>query len=63
LNGFIAIGAKRATVVGSARWLCDALAIVVMVGGKKSAKDFGQPELEGYRVFAVNRHEESWWEI
>ena len=43
--------------------LCDALATAVMVGGQESAKWFGQPELEGYRVFAVNRHEESSWEI
>ena len=27
------------------------------------AKWFGQPELEGYQVFGVNRHEESAWEI
>ena len=35
----------------------------VMVNGQESAKWFGQHELEGYRVFAVNRHEESSWEI
>ena len=39
------------------------LATAVMVGGQESARWFGQPELEGYRVFAVNRHEESSWEI
>ena len=43
--------------------LCDALATAVMVGGQESAKWFGQAELRGYRVFAVNRHEESSWEI
>ena len=37
--------------------------VPVMVGGQESAKWFGQPELRGYRVFAVNRHEESSWEI
>ncbi len=63
LNGLIAIGAKSATVTGPSGWLCDALATAVMVGGQDSAKWFGQPELKGYRVFAVNRHEESSWEI
>jgi hypothetical protein len=63
LNGLIAIGAKSATVTGPLGWLCDALATAVMVGGQESAKWFGQPELMGYRVFAVNRHEESSWEI
>ena len=43
--------------------LCDAMATAVMVGGTDSAKWFGQPELEGYQVFGVNRHEESAWEI
>jgi FAD:protein FMN transferase len=63
LNGLIAIGAKSATVVGAEGWLCDAMATAVMVGGKDSAKWFGQPELAGYQVFAVNRHEQSAWEI
>ena len=35
----------------------------VMVGGQESAKWFGQPELAGYQLFAVNRDEESAWEI
>jgi hypothetical protein len=35
----------------------------VMVGGQESAKWFGRPELALYRVFAVNRCEESLWEI
>jgi hypothetical protein len=39
------------------------LSSAVMVGGEESAKWFGQPELKGYRVFAVNRDEESSWEI
>jgi thiamine biosynthesis lipoprotein len=63
LNGLIAIGAKSATVVGAEGWLCDAMATAVMVGGQDSAKWFGQPELAGYQVFAVNRHEQSAWEI
>ena len=63
LNGLIAIGAKSATVVGPEGWLCDAMATAVMVGGQDSAKWFGQPELAGYQVFAVNRHEQSAWSI
>ena len=63
LNGLIAIGAKSATVVGPEGWLCDAMATAVMVAGQDSAKWFGQPELKGYQVFAVNRHEQSAWSI
>ncbi len=63
LNGLIAIGAKSATVVGPDGWLCDAMATAVMVAGQDSAKWFGQPELAGYQVFAVNRHEQSAWSI
>jgi hypothetical protein len=51
------------TVVEAEGWLCDAMATTVMVGEKDSAKWFGQPELTGYQVFAVNRHEQSAWEI
>ncbi len=58
LNGLIAIGAKSATVVGPEGWLCDAMATGVMVAGQDSAKWFGQPESEGYQVFAVNRDEQ-----
>jgi FAD:protein FMN transferase len=63
LNGLIAIGAKSATVVGPEGWLCDAMATAVMVAGQDSAKWFGQSELAGYQVFAVNRHEQSAWSI
>jgi thiamine biosynthesis lipoprotein ApbE len=63
LNGLIAIGAKSATVVGPEGWLCDAMATAVMVAGQDSAKWFGQPELAGYQVFAVTRHEQSAWSI
>jgi thiamine biosynthesis lipoprotein len=59
----IAIGAASATVGGPEGWLCDGLATAVMVDYQESAKCFGQPELALYRVFAVNRHEESSWEI
>jgi hypothetical protein len=36
---------------------------MLMVGGTDSAKWFGQPELQGYQVFGVDRYEESAWEI
>jgi thiamine biosynthesis lipoprotein len=62
-TGMIAIGAASATVVGPAGWLCDAMATAVMVGGSDCAPWFGQPELQGYQVFAVNRHEDTAWEI
>jgi thiamine biosynthesis lipoprotein len=62
-NGMIAIGAKSTTVVGADGWLCDAMATAVMVGGTDSAKWFGQPELQGYQLFGVNRHEDTAWEI
>jgi hypothetical protein len=39
------------------------MATAVMVAGQDSAKWFGQPELVGYQVFAVNRHEQNAWEI
>ena len=63
LNGLIAIGAKSATVTGPLGWLCDAMATAVMVGGQGSAKWFGQPELKDYKVFAVDRYEQTMWEI
>ncbi|CAN2226494.1 Flavin transferase ApbE [Candidatus Nanopelagicaceae bacterium] len=62
-SGMIAIGAKSATVVGPQGWLCDAMATAVMVGGTDSVAWFGQEELLGYQVFAVNRHEQTAWEI
>ena len=63
LSGLIAIGAKSATVVGPEGWLCDAMATAVMVGGQDGAQWFGQSELAGYQVFAVDRHEQSTWSI
>ena len=62
-TGMIAIGALSATVVGPAGWLCDAMATAVMVAGTDSAKWFSQQELQGYQVFAVDRHENSAWSI
>jgi thiamine biosynthesis lipoprotein len=59
----IAIGAASATVVGPLGWLCDALATALMVAGEGGAKYFAQPELKGYQVFVVNRHENTTWSI
>ena len=62
-TGMIAIGAKSATVVGKEGWLCDALATAVMVAGTDAGHWFGQDELAGYQVWAVNRHENTSWSI
>ena len=62
-TGLIAIGAKSATVVGPLGWLCDAMATALMVAGEDGAKYFSQPELEGYQVFVVDRHENTTWSI
>ena len=62
-TGMIAIGAKSATIVGKEGWLCDALATAVMVAGTDAGHWFGQDELAGYQVWAVNRHENTSWSI
>ena len=62
-TGMIAIGAKSATIVGAQGWLCDALATAVMVAGQDAAKWFSQPELAGYQVWVIDRHENSAWSI
>ncbi|CAB4332832.1 MAG: hypothetical protein F2690_01465 [Actinobacteria bacterium] len=62
-TGMIAIGAKSATIVGAQGWLCDALATAVMVAGQDGAKWFSQPELAGYQVWVIDRHENSAWSI
>ena len=62
-TGMIAIGAKSATIVGAAGWLCDALATAVMVAGADAALWFTQTELSGYQIWAIDRHENSSWSI
>ena len=62
-TGMIAIGAKSATIVGKEGWLYDALATAVMVAGTDAAHWFGQDELVGYHVWAINRHENTSWSI
>jgi thiamine biosynthesis lipoprotein len=59
----IAIGAKSATIVGAAGWLCDALATAVMVAGTDAARWFTQVELSGYQVWVIDRHENTSWSI
>jgi hypothetical protein len=39
------------------------MATAVMVAGQDGAKWFGQPQLAGYQVFAVTRHEQTAWSI
>ena len=62
-TGLIAIGAKSATIVGAHGWLCDALATAVMVAGQDGAQWFTQPELAGYQVWVIDRHQNSAWSI
>ena len=62
-TGMIAIGVQSATVVGPLGWLCDSLATALMVAGEDGAKFFTQPELVGYEVFVIGRHENSAWSI
>ena len=62
-TAMIAIGAKSATIVGEKGWLCDALATAVMVAGTDAAVWFGQNELAGYKVWVINRHENTSWSI
>ena len=60
-TGMIAIGAKSATIVGAAGWLCDALATAVMVAGADAALWFTQTELSGYQIWAIDRHGNTSW--
>ncbi len=50
-------------MVGPLGWLCDGLATALMVAGEDGAKYFAQPELVGYEVFVIGRHENSAWSI
>lgn len=59
----IAIGARSATVLGPDGGLADALATALVVAGKDGAVWFSQPELEGYKAWVINRHENTAWSI
>ena len=56
-TGMIAIGAESATVIGPDGGLTDALATALIVSGQDGAVWFSQPELEGYQVWVIDRHE------
>ncbi|CAB4679724.1 unannotated protein [freshwater metagenome] len=62
-TGMIAIGAKSATVIGPNGAITDALATALMVAGQDGAKWFTQPELSGYLVWVIERHEDSAWSL
>jgi thiamine biosynthesis lipoprotein len=62
-SGLIAIGSSSATVLGPDGGLTDALATAVVVSGQDGALWFTHPDLSRYQVFAVERHNETVWEI
>lgn len=62
-TGMIAIGAKSATVIGPNGAITDALATALMVAGQDGAKWFTQPELSGYLVWVIERHDDSAWSL
>ena len=62
-SGTIAIGARSATVIGPDGGLTDALATALMVTGDVGIKLFGQPELEQYSAWCIDRHEDSAWGV
>jgi thiamine biosynthesis lipoprotein len=39
------------------------MGIALIVAGEDGAKYFAQPELAGYAVFVIGRHENSAWSI
>jgi thiamine biosynthesis lipoprotein len=43
--------------------LCDGLATAVIVVGEDGAKYFSQPELVGFEIFVIGRHENNAWSI
>jgi thiamine biosynthesis lipoprotein len=60
-TGLIAIGAKSGTVIGPDGGITDALATALMVDGKDAAEWIGNPELNEYTFWAINRHENTAW--
>ena len=62
-TGTIAIGARSATVIGPDGALTDALATALMVSGDDGIKFFGQPELEQYSAWCIDRFEDSAWGV
>ena len=62
-TGLIAIGALSATVIGPDGGLADALATSLVVAGRDGAGIFTKPELAEYKVWVIDRHEDTAWTI
>ena len=62
-TGLIAIGARSATVIGPDGGLADALATALVVRGRDGAILFSKPELSDYKVWVIDRNEDTAWTI
>ena len=62
-TGLIAIGARSATVIGPDGGLADALATSLVVTGREGAAIFMKPELADYKVWVIDRNEDTAWTI
>jgi len=62
-TGLIAIGARSATVIGVDGGLTDALATALMVEGRDGATWFGNPLLEHYSAWVIDRNEDVAWSV
>ena len=60
-TGLIAIGATVAAVWGADGGIADALATALVVSGQEGAKLFGQPELQGYHCYVIDRGADQAW--
>lgn len=62
-TGLIAIGARSASVLGPDGGLADSLATALVVSGRDGAMWFAKPELEHYKAWVIDRHEDISWEV
>ena len=62
-TGLIAIGARSATVIGPDGGLADALATALVVTGRDGAILFSKPELSDYKVWVIDRNEDTAWTV
>jgi len=62
-TGLIAIGARSATVIGPDGGLADALATSLVVTGREGAAIFMKPEFADYKVWVIDRNEDTAWTI
>ena len=62
-TGLIAIGARSATVLGPNGGLADALATALVVTGRDGAGIFMKPELAEYKVWVIDRNQDTAWTI